>query len=58
MVKAAQPEVDWRVKQLRELGFKKVHADDLARLPDIAHRAAELLAAGCCHQDAWLILRD
>jgi hypothetical protein len=53
-----EPHVARRMERLLALGFKPVHAEDLATVPDVAHRAADLIAKGCSHQVAWLILRD
>lgn len=52
-----EPEVAWRIVRLLELGFKQVHAEDLAEITDVVYEARRLLDAGCCHQVAWLILR-
>jgi hypothetical protein len=48
----------WRLERLLALGFKRVHAEDLATVPDVARDAERLIRTGCCHQVAWLILRD
>ncbi len=48
----------WRLERLLALGFKPVHAEDLVDVLDIQHRAEALLAAGCSHTIAYLLLRE
>jgi len=49
---------DWRLQELGRLGFKFVHAEQLAVVADVAHKAARLLAGGCSHLNAYLLLRE
>ncbi len=48
----------WRLERLLALGFKAVHAEDLVDVLDIQHRAGKLLAEGCSHMYAYLLLRE
>ena len=48
----------WRLERLPALGFKRVHAEDLMDVQDIQHRAEALLAGGCPHTIAYLLLRE
>ena len=48
----------WRLERLLALGFKTVHAEDLVDVLDIQHRAGALLAEGCSHTIAYLLLRE
>ena len=48
----------WRLERLLAQGFKLVHAEDLVDVLDIQHRAGALLAAGCSHNIAYLLLRE
>ncbi len=49
---------DWRLQELGRLGFRFVHAEQLAHIPDVAHKAAEMLKAGCSHLHVYLLLRE
>ncbi len=49
---------DWRLQELGKLGFKFVHAEQLASVPDVAHKAARMLEAGCSHRHVYLLLRE
>ncbi len=47
----------WRLTRLLQLGFKSLHAEDLLDVPDVEHKARQLLDAGCPPTLAYRILR-
>lgn len=49
--------LDWRYLELRKLGLSTMAAEDLCELPDVAHQAQTLIAAGCPPRLAYRILR-
>ncbi len=49
---------DWRLQELRRLGFTYVRAEQMAGVPDVAHKAARMLDAGCSHLHVYLLLRE
>lgn len=47
----------WRLDELERMGFTTRRASTLADVPDVAHRAAALMAGGCSVDLAYRILR-